>query len=95
MFLGRYDFAGHPGDLLPRYHAMMDQVPDGDVGLHACITHPGGITIYDTCPTVEVFRTFSSSPDFLDLVRSVGLPEPTVTPLGDVLSARFGATRLA
>ena len=94
MFLGRYDFAGDPAELATRYDAMLAQIPPDNIGFHACVTHAGGLTIYDTCPTAEVFAGFSTSGGFRELVRAVGLPEPVVTPLGEVHAALAGTNRL-
>lgn len=95
MFLGRYDFAGDPADLTARYDALMAQIPAENVQFHTCVVHADGITLYDSCPSAEVFAEFSTSPDFLSLVRESGLPDPVVTPLGHVHVARVGGSAIA
>jgi len=41
-----------------------------------------GISVYDACPSREVFEEFSR--DFPAAVVAVGLPAPRIVPLGDV-----------
>jgi hypothetical protein len=95
VFLGKYDFEGDPDDLLAAYERMMQAVPEGNITLHACVSHDTGITIYDTCPSAEVFAAFSSSPELHLAMHQAGLPAPRVTPLGEVRVARFGAQHFA
>jgi hypothetical protein len=84
MFLGRYDFDGDPGELLAGYERLMTAEVVDSVSFQACITREGGISVFDTCPTEEVFQAFSSSPQTREAFRTAGLPEPSVTPLGPV-----------
>ena len=93
MFLGAYDFDGDPGDLLPAYERLAAAIPGDASELHVCIVRDEGLTVYDTCPTRDVFVAFSSSAGFLGAVRSAGLPEPTVRPLGDVTNVRGSLLR--
>jgi hypothetical protein len=88
VFLSKYDFDGDPEELLLAYDRLMAGVDDDDILLHACITRSGGITVYDCCPSEEVFRSFSSSADFASAVEAAGLPAPTAHPLGNVHLAR-------
>ena len=90
MFLGRYDFAGDPADLTTRYDLLMTQIPAENIQFHSCVVNADGISIYDSCPSAEVFADFSTSPEFLAMVREAGLPDPVVTPLGEVHIARVG-----
>ena len=90
MFLGRYDFTGDPAELTSRYDELMAQIPAENIQFHSCVVRDTGITLYDSCPTAEVFASFSTSPEFLALVRESGLPDPVVTPLGEVHVARVG-----
>ena len=94
MFLGRYDFDGDPSELVPAYDRMMDHVPGDEVPFHVCVTRTDGLTIYDCCPSQEVFEEFSTSAEFLDSVRAAGLPTPRVTRVGEVHVARTGNTRI-
>lgn len=84
MYLGIYRFEGDPDALVEAYDRFIDQVPPGDLLWHACTRDATGITIVDACPSREVFRSFSSSPDVLAAFAAAGLPAPTVSELGDV-----------
>lgn len=84
MFLGLYRFEGNPQELLAAYEHMIKSVPAGNMQLHACIPDAGGLWLVDTCPTREVFESFSSSPQFHALLKAAGLPAPTVQKIGDV-----------
>ncbi len=95
MFLGRYDFDGDPDALLTAYDRMMAVMPADGIGFHICIRRDGGITIYDTCPSAEVFAAFSSSPQTLEAMNGAGLPEPVITPLGEAHRALASAEHLA
>jgi hypothetical protein len=88
MFLGRYDFDGDPESLLPAYDRLMQQIPDENISFHICVTHEGGISIVDTCPSREVFDGFSTSPELFSLMEDAGLPRPIAVPIGDVYVAR-------
>ncbi len=95
MFLGRYDFNGDPDTLLMAYDRMMAAMPADGIGFHICIRREGGITIYDTCLSAEVFAAFSSSPQTLGAMTDAGLPKPVVTPLGEAHRALASAEYLA
>jgi len=84
MFLGIYRFEGNPQELLAGYERMIQSVPAGNMQLHCCVPDAGGLWVVDTCPSRDVFEGFSSSPQFLDLLESVGLPAPSVQKIGDV-----------
>jgi len=88
MFLGRYDFDGDPDALLKAYDRMMAAMPAEAISFHICVRRDGGITIYDTCPSAEVFAEFSCSPQTRGAMTGAGLPEPVVTPLGEAHAAR-------
>lgn len=92
MFLGKYEFAGDPTELAAAYDRFMSEVPSDAIGFHICITHDAGITIFDTCPTEEVFAATASDPDFLAAMTLSGLPDPVVTRLGQAHVARASAT---
>jgi hypothetical protein len=95
MFLGRYDFDGDPRELTLAYDRLMGDVPGDAVPFHACVTHTDGLTIYDCCPSREVFEEFSTSAEFLESVRVAGLPAPRVAEVGEVHAARTGNTHIA
>ena len=62
MFLGRYDFEGDREELLAAYDRLMTTDVVDSVTFQACIARDGGISVYDTCPSEDVFRAFSSRP---------------------------------
>ncbi len=84
MFMGHYRFNGNPDALLIAYRRLVEMVPKSNLLFHVCVADQNGLSIYDACPTEEIFRGFSGSSDFRTLLREVGLPEVTVTPLGEI-----------
>ena len=91
MFLGAYHFDGSPAELIPAYERLMAGFPPDSLDLHVCVVRDGGLTVYDTCPSAEVFAAFSTSDDFAGAVRAAGLPDARVEPLGDVHATRVRA----
>jgi len=87
MFLGIYRFEGHPEQLQNAYDTMIGMIPANNLHLHVCVPDAHGLWIYDSCPTREVFQSFAESNDFRTLLRTVGLPEPRVMPIGDIHTA--------
>jgi hypothetical protein len=92
MFLSAYHFDGDPAVLIPAYEALMSGFPPDAVELHACVVTERGITIYDGCPSREVFEEFSRG-GFQSAVVAAGLPDPRIEPLGEVHNAIAAATR--
>lgn len=88
MFLSAYRFAGDPAELLPAYDRLMASIPAGNVTLHVCVVEEDAITMFDTCPTREVFVAFSSGPGFIAALEAAGLPKPTIQPIGTVYASR-------
>lgn len=88
MYMGMYEFAGHPHELLAAYDRMMDGLPTDGLSFHACISRTNGIVLYDCCPSVEVFREFSTSEGLRNAMSAAGLPMPVITELGEVHVAR-------
>jgi hypothetical protein len=84
MFLGMYRFDGDPAELVAAYDRLIAGFPPGMIELQLCVRRPDGITVFDTCPSAEVFAEFSTSEGFAGALRAAGLPTPTVEPLGDV-----------
>jgi hypothetical protein len=84
MFLGAYHFDGETDALRAAYDRLMTFIPVGIVDLNVCVVRAGGITVYDACPSQEVFEGFSTSPDFATALASAGLPAPRVEQLGDI-----------
>ncbi len=92
MYLGKYEFEGDTNDLVKAYDRLMTGIPQESIGFHICVKRDDGITIYDTCPTAEVFAATARDPLLRDAMVGAGLPEPRVTPLGEAHSARASAT---
>lgn len=91
MFLGSYRFEGDPTQLVPAYGRLMAEFPPEALLLHVCVVDDGGITVLDACPSQAVFTDFSAGAEFRDAIANAGLPEPVVTPLGDVHRAELRA----
>ena len=87
MFLGKYECDGDPAVLLPAYDKFVAGFPPGNLMLHVCVVRDGGITIYDACPSQEVFRAFTSDPGLKPAFAAAGLPEPRIEELGEVHNA--------
>jgi hypothetical protein len=78
VHLGIYRFDGDPDTLLAAYEQLTASIPPDSSTLHLCVRRPDGITIYDTCPSREVFESFSRSERFLGALAAAGLPAPVV-----------------
>jgi hypothetical protein len=92
MYLGAAYFDGDPGELLPAYHRMLDKFGLEGLDVHLCITRDGGLTVFDACPTREIYEEFIRSETFLGAIAEAGLPEPRVSGLGDVQVAHVRQT---
>jgi hypothetical protein len=79
MHLGIYRFAGDPGELLAAYDRLRASLPPDGFQWHLCAVESEGIAVYDTCPSEEVFRSFSTGPGFRAALAAAGLPEPSVS----------------
>jgi len=84
MFLGSYRFEGEPEALSKGYDRLVAAIPTGMIELQLCVTSTDAMTVFDTCPSAEVFAEFSTSPEFAAAVSAAGLPAPIVEPLGEV-----------
>jgi hypothetical protein len=69
-------FRGDPDDLLPRYDAMLAEIPAANMKLHVCLRADDGIVLVDTCPSKQVFEEFFAGEGFRSLRERHGLPEP-------------------
>jgi hypothetical protein len=78
VHLGIYRFDGDPDELLAAYERLSAAVPAATSDVHVCARRDDGITIYDTCPSREVFERFSTSDAFLGALAAAGLPQPRV-----------------
>jgi hypothetical protein len=84
MYLGAVHFDGNPGELLRAYQRMLEKFGLDNLDVHLCITRDGGLTVFDACPTKEIYEEFIRSETFLGAIAGAGLPEPRVSGLGDV-----------
>lgn len=89
MFLSAYHFDGSPDRLLPAYHEFMRGYPSDGVDLHLCVISESGITIFDACPSRDVFEEFHRSDSFRAGLAGAGLPTPRIEPLGEVHATRI------
>ena len=92
MYLGAVHFDGDPGELLPAYRQMLEKFGLEALDVHLCITRDGGLTVFDACPTREIYEEFTRSETFLGAIAAAGLPEPRVSGLGDVQVAHVRRT---
>ena len=69
-----WKFEGDPADLLPRYDAMLAEIPSANMRLHLCLRAEDGIVIVDTCPSREAFLEFTESETFRAMLARHGLP---------------------
>lgn len=84
MFLGTYRFEGDPAKLKQGYDKMVALMPHDGLSLHLCVIDEGGLWVYDTCPSRDAFLAFSGGADLRNAFKAAGLPEPRVTPVGEV-----------
>jgi hypothetical protein len=71
-------FGGDPDDLVPRYDAMLAEIPAANMRLHLCLRGEDGIVLVDTCPSKQIFDEFFAGEGFRSLRERHGLPEPDV-----------------
>ena len=84
MYLGAVYFDGDPRELLPAYQRMLDTFGLEALDVHLCVTTDAGLTVFDACPTREVYEEFTRSETFLGAIAEAGLPAPRVSGLGDI-----------
>jgi len=82
-----YHFDGERDELLTGYDRLLASYPPEILDLNVCVVTDGGITVYDSCPSREVFEEFSRSPEFAAAVAAAGLPQPRIEPLGEIHAA--------
>jgi hypothetical protein len=70
-------FSGDPEELLPRYRAMLDEVPAASLIAHLCLRAPDGLVVVDTCPSREDYERFAATA-YPALRARHGMPEPAV-----------------
>lgn len=64
MFLSAYHFHGDPAALTAAHDRLYKRFPPESLDLHVCVLVADGITVFDACPSREVFATFSQSAGF-------------------------------
>ena len=74
MHASIWKFSGDPAELIPRYDAMIGEIPRGNMRLHLCLKGDDGIVLVDTCPDRAAFERFVAGPEFRSLRRAHGLP---------------------
>ena len=76
MHASIWRFAGDTDELVPRYDAMVAEIPRANMRLHLCLRAADGIVLVDTCPSREVFEAFAAGKGFRALRKRHGLPDP-------------------
>jgi len=94
MYLGLYRFDGNREKFLVAYDKLLQNMPLDNLHLHVCVSDEKGISIYDACPTREIFEAFSNSPDMQEALKSAGLPKPEINQIGEVHAAFLGGKRM-
>jgi hypothetical protein len=84
MYLGAVHFDGDPGELLPAYQRMLEKFGLEALDVHLCISTDDGLTVFDACPTKEIYEEFTRSETFLGAIAEAGLPAPRVSGLGAI-----------
>lgn len=87
MFLSAYHYDGAAAPLLAAYDRLRAGFPSDAFLLHVCVVTATGITVFDACPSREVFQEFSQNADFRRRTADAGLPQPRIEPLGEVHDA--------
>jgi hypothetical protein len=90
LYLGAMHFDGDPSELLPAYRRMLDGFGIDTLDVHLCVAREDGLTVFDACPTREIYEEFTASGMFRDAVAAAGLPAPRIEGLGDVRVAHLG-----
>jgi hypothetical protein len=85
MYLAKFAFTGDSLTLETGYRRLADRFAD-DIDLQLAVRHPGGLDVYDTCPTREELVAFTTSAQFRTALAEEGLPQPEITELGEVVN---------
>lgn len=76
MHASIWRFRGDPDELEGSYDRVLAEIPVERMRLHLCLRAADGIVLVDTCPSRDVFESFSTDPAFAELRRRHGLPDP-------------------
>jgi hypothetical protein len=82
--LAAHHFDGDRDELLAGYDRLVASYPPEILDLNVCIVREGGISVFDSCPSREVFVEFSQSPEFAQAVAAAGLPRPRIEAIGEI-----------
>ena len=94
MYLGAVHFDGDPRELLPAYGRMLEKFGLETLDVHLCITRDGGLTVFDACPTKEIYEEFTRSETFLGAIAAaLGRPRRVEVSVRHSPPARFSATQ--
>jgi hypothetical protein len=94
MILSAYHFQGNAETLMECHRRMVELYPPTGLDLHIAVTHPRGLTVFDSCPDLATQEAFVSSPEFASALAQVGLSTPTVEVLGEVHFAHLSQSVL-
>jgi hypothetical protein len=94
VFMAVYRFEGEAAALSAAYDRMLKSFPVGQIALHTCVVVPGGIEVYDACPSQAEFERFSTSAEFTGALSAAGMPMPAIRPLGEVHNTIVQGKRL-
>jgi len=94
MYLGLYRFNGNKDEFLVAYERLLQMMPPENLHLQVCISDENGLSIYDACPSKEIFEKFSSSAELQSALMSVGLPQPEISQLGEVHATYLGGKQV-
>jgi hypothetical protein len=89
MFVSAYTFTGDVEELKASHAKMLEILGTDGMFMHVAVVGDGKLTLLDACPSEDVFKQFSQGEFFRSLLAKVGLPEPSIEPLGDVHSYVF------
>ena len=87
MHLAAYHFDGDTEQLQAGYDAVVAAMPADSLLLSLVVARPAGITVFDACPTIEDFESFSTSESFFSALKEAGLPSPRIESVGEIRAA--------
>ena len=57
--------------------------------VHLCVIRDDGLTVFDACPSREVYESFTASDMFREAIAVAGLPVPRIEGLGGIQVAHL------
>ena len=82
--LAVFEFPGEPEELRQRYDKLLLRVVEISSArpiIHLAVPVESGLNVYDVWDSEAAFRSFSENPDFLAVLESFAMANPTVTVL--------------